>query len=671
MPTVRPYPHYVINVMDNSIFDAAIASETLPIHRPLYFMRTRKGPVGVPVWCNTKAEAVTIFGGDTFDPLNKTYFSDAALFLNETFKYNGAFIVRAAESDSEGTSAEQLISSTRVVYATYNIPESGSATVTISTEELADAADFKTLAGDTQTKKYPLVAFRASSPGKWGDLVGFRFFYDNDKNKVAAVTSLQCLRYGFTPVQKTSAGDIATVIADKFGQSSNQVMMKPDQIDPDTGVYTSFQQVVEGAFATGKLPVEIYVYHESFKTIGGLMISEGKVTDAELGLTSGTIAGWDADQKTEAGHLVNILTGVARTDAAYAGITVTNTVLSDTKSVMLSGGQDGLITNDNIEHYITTVCSTNDGEIPALTDGAQTLNLQDSARYPFTHVFDTGYTVATKKALMDVLDWREDVKAIISTQAMYETVNGSLSAKVTMNTQKEDRDIGFDASGNLRDYALTKRESILMGTEACRVTLVSQAGRLLTGAKPWVPLTLWHASKKAQYQSKQYMDREPKGLPYSAVEMFSELNWTPSSEDTKADNWDGALNYVQYYSRNGLHYASIRSVYKYDTSVLVDDIFTDAIVYSKHAIRQLWAKYAGVTRPAAILQAQIAADATTVLGALYNNKYVFSVAVTQNADEKKIGYIQHVTVNLTSPATNRVWLVDIVCNRENYTPTTA
>ena len=52
MSALKPYPHYEINVKDNSIYTFAV-DEILPVHRPLYTMVCQEGPVGEPVWCPT------------------------------------------------------------------------------------------------------------------------------------------------------------------------------------------------------------------------------------------------------------------------------------------------------------------------------------------------------------------------------------------------------------------------------------------------------------------------------------------------------------------------------------------------------------------------------------------------------------------------------------------
>ena len=86
------------SVIDNSIY-TPIARETLPLFRPIFFMRAQQGPVGVPTWVYTSNEATDIFGEGTFDSTTK-YFSREALYLNGIFTRQGAFIVRLADEET-------------------------------------------------------------------------------------------------------------------------------------------------------------------------------------------------------------------------------------------------------------------------------------------------------------------------------------------------------------------------------------------------------------------------------------------------------------------------------------------------------------------------------------------------------------------------------------------
>ena len=65
-------------------------------------MRAQSGLTGVPQWCNDYTSAIAKYGEGTFDQSTK-YFSREALYLNNLFARQGAFIVRLAESNTSNT----------------------------------------------------------------------------------------------------------------------------------------------------------------------------------------------------------------------------------------------------------------------------------------------------------------------------------------------------------------------------------------------------------------------------------------------------------------------------------------------------------------------------------------------------------------------------------------
>ena len=66
------FPHWEINVIDNSIYNA-LTEEVMPLFRPMFFLRAQKGPVGVPVWVENSNDATATFGDGTFDKTTKYY----------------------------------------------------------------------------------------------------------------------------------------------------------------------------------------------------------------------------------------------------------------------------------------------------------------------------------------------------------------------------------------------------------------------------------------------------------------------------------------------------------------------------------------------------------------------------------------------------------------------
>lgn len=201
----------------------------------------------------------------------------------------------------------------------------------------------------------------------------------------------------------------------------------------------------------------------------------------------------------------------------------------------------------------------------------------------------------------------------------------------------------------------------------CRAEIYQQAGHLASGTyRGIMPSTLDVMIKKAQYQSTQSIMGQPAGLPNSEITIFKDWNWTPCDPDHRQRSWDSGLNYFQYYDMTSIHWPAMRTVYRYDTSVLSNAIFTDVVVYTKHIARYNWARFAGVEMPFDLLadraKSAMSADMTTMLNGYIN----FSCEFTQSEEEARIGYISHCTVNLYGNPQQRVWKIDINCYRNGY-----
>ena len=119
---------------------------------------------------------------------------------------------------------------------------------------------------------------------------------------------------------------------------------------------------------------------------------------------------------------------------------------------------------------------------------------------------------------------------------------------------------------------------------------------------------------------------------------------------------------------SGIHYASVRSIYRYDTSVLCDLGTVRAVTFCKDIIRSEWTVWAGSKRKSDDLNARITKKLNDRIAAMLNGKYTASVRVFQTDVDKKYGYVRHVELELESPAQNRVWLATIICKREGFDP---
>ena len=299
-------------------------------------------------------------------------------------------------------------------------------------------------------------------------------------------------------------------------------------------------------------------------------------------------------------------------------------------------------------------------------------NIVDRGRFPFNTIFDTGYTLDTKKALCSFLTVREDVKIILSTQNCNQYLKDPTKAATKdnimdpkFNTMAQDESVGTA----LQSRVQLMRESVVKGTACCRATIFAHAGHLYGTYKRIVPMTLWLAIRGSEHYNTVSMNGTCKGWPNSQVDIFKDLNWVAPDEASHERHWNLGINYVQYYDMDNLHFPSIRTVYKYDTSVLLDDEFTDAIVFVKQAARDSWATYVGMDTPQTIYEALITKDLSARLLQIFNGRYTFDVQAYQTVEEANRGYVQHVAITITAPAVKRVWLVDVICRREGFDPT--
>ena len=699
--TIKPFPHYQINVKDNSIYNTEYTT-ILPVHRPLWIMRTQEGPVGDPVWCESYTKAVQTFGEQTFTNTNKLYFSRQAQVLLNTLTYNGAFICRAADETAaqavviieawvrEVDDIQQYLydedgkrllddEGAYVPATEITVGEDGTQQITnvvapgleikyvkrhkLRTAEEVSGFDLSSLQpySSGEYKVYPILAVQALNPGLYGNDLCFSLYYKNSENQSGDVNYYQTLFYSFAPARREYNNTTVTPHYDIYDSTYNSFAANPETLNPDTGAEMSMQAVFNTAYDedTRQLPYTIYTYEENLLAVGNRIAQVE--TETSLGFKKPTT---DMDEilNTSFGYLVNVISCINLSGTPYDHVRLITAAdedenivhLTENNEIYLDKGYDGDLSDLMVQTSIQQFCK-------------KALNpmIVDKFRYPFTHMYDVGFNFDTKYAMLDFLDVRDDIMVELSTQVLMDDNTGRT---ITMNDQATD-----EANGAaLRDHALLMRESILRGTDCCRCAIYAHCGFLADGvySEP-MPFTYWSAMQHAQFGNLPYMNpTEPRGWPRSYNELFkvSSINWINYDPEGQSRVWDSGINYVQWADMTRVFYPALRTVYRAETSVLVDQWFVDAVVYTKHVVRNAWGRFTGRNDKSAILQQAIKQFLDQELSYLYCGKYDFTVTVYQTAEEQKIGYIQHVKISITSPATMRVLDVDIEVNREGYTP---
>lgn len=666
MAKVYTYPHWETYVIDRSIYQA-LQRETLPLFLPIFFMRAAQGPSGVPVWTPDYNSAVASFGEGTFTE-GTPYFSREALYLKGLFSRQGAFIVRMTPNDASYASLVLELRVKKVQVKQYQrdakgqyvldavtgdkIPLTDSGTGAVISEpgvELKWTTRAMKLTGDDpETLKnlkpttygtgadaytvYPILAMKATSVGAYANDMGVKLFADLDNVDKALANAVGSLPYSIGGVKKTYGQDTVSPIRSFFQNQFETFVAKPDQVDSRVARNVSFDDIINNEYE-GKFPWDMKLFSENIAEIGQLIM------DVE-----------EDDDTLFDPYMVNLteaynIDGLPMPHVSFS--TDDDAIhLNETRILYLINGADGTIDDAAVEELTRQYIK--DLIYPELLD---------QPRYPFTHIVDTGVSIETKKTFIQFLGKHDAHKVILATQ------DANMGR---VNTKNEDQSMG----SALYASCLLQPESIVKGTECCRAEIYQQCGHLADSTyRGIIPSTYDIMLKKSRWQSTQTIMGQAAGLPHSAITVFKDWNWTPCDADHKQKSWDSGLNYFQYYDMTSVHWPAMRTVYRYDTSVLSNALFTDVIVYTKHLARYNWSRYAGLEIEFNILAARAANSLSNDLATMLGGTFKFSVAFAQSEEEAKIGYISHATIQLWGNPQQRVWKIDIECYRTGFDPT--
>lgn len=549
-------------------------------------------------------------------------------------------------------------------------------------DEIDEGLDQLAVVTNGGTTVYPVLAFESLYAGEYGNDYAFRFFYDKKINTTDALRAFKSVFNSLTVIRREYNSSTTETITDIFGKSTNDFAVNPDAIDTETGIRYDMASVLGRTFDSDKvtLPYTIFTFENNLKTIGERVIAvetPASLCAPEIGvaIASGEETTVGAAVGLMSGYQVNAVTGENVKGVPYNHVHIVGRVADDTLD-STETSMDVVLDRD-INNYL--VGGTDGSSIDAeFADRAMYrfcklyLNpkIVDKFRYPFTHMYDVGYSMTTKFAMIDFINIRDDVVVELSTQVLLPNtwVDGVSARPLSLNDNSTDVTNGMV----LRERANLMRESNRHNTDCCRVSIYKNAAYPVsaTYVEP-IPFTFWSAVQHSLYGNRTQMSKqEPRGWPYSYNLLFRRNSWQymDYEENTKEVSWNAGLNYCQYADTSRIFFPSLRTVYRHDTSVLSDQWVVDAVVYTKHVCRKAWGSHVGRNDKTETFQTSVKTYLETELGHLFNDKYDFTVSVYQTEEEQKIGYIQHVKVSLIFPATNRVLDIDIEVNREGYTP---
>lgn len=556
-----------------------------PVHLALFHLFTQRGPTDLnagPLIVDTQ-DAYRIFGQETFN-LRSKYATHATVFAKSLLEQAGLIAIeRIAPNDLNNLPKTAAINIAADVLA-MNVPQYERATdgtflrdgagAKIPTGETLPGFKVKFIAaplvdevggevsrvgsmteGAIQSQIIPLFDVPASYFGQDGDNIGFRMWAPTVRSTEPAdeeaMVKLNSYRYRFQAVRRASPASLGAPTVTLDSSQSVEFSFDPDAWDETAEQEMYFEKVLDRSYrdlmpADGSNPVfgpygDVYVYTANLE---GLLED---LYDAEVGQ--------DTVPAVDGKFLFNLLSGVSPRGVPYHTYQVLGQLdggieFTETSTWYLQGGKDGTTT---AAHFETRVGEIYDG----MTTSA--VRYEDFARYPFTVVYDSGYTQPIKLKLGQIMSVRRDVVVLGATQDVAQP----------QNTVSEESSI----AAALRSAFRLHPESTYFGTPTCRAAVIGQSSYLLRSTyKKLVPGTLEMAIKLQRYMGgDRFQNSASLNLPANKELQFlspAHMNATSKSSSNYVTDWDVGLVSARFKDNNTLFYPAFKTVYDDDTSVL-------------------------------------------------------------------------------------------------------
>ena len=418
---------------------------------------------------------------------------------------------------------------------------------------------------DVQSTVYPIFEAEVSFFGARGNNYGLRLTAPTTASGAPIndnlVDAVQAYLYRLSVVSRRDEASTVNVLETLMGEQSLNFAFKDGVIDPasdtEVSIADTFMPAYQDVDTAGLTPVygpfgRVKVYQDNLEAVLA-MIGE---LEAPLGLLPALTM--DADSPYL--HLINIVGGTDIHGVPYysfelEGPATGGVRFSDSTAVWATGGSDGTLSFE--EHDLL---SRDFFEGFGVVDP----ELADMAKYPFSAVYDSGYTLDTKLAMANVLSHRKNVTVNVATQDVSRPLNtAAIESSMTVS---------------LKNALRLHPESEIHGTKVCRAAVIGHAGELI-GSKykgpngyKHLPFIIEFARKNARYMGAGSgiwaSEAAPDMPPNNQVERFKNHNVGYKGANARLNDWRNGLVWAQTYDIRSIYWPAIQTVYDDDTSVL-------------------------------------------------------------------------------------------------------
>ena len=549
---------YIDGIDDQSARAVVETFASSPQHLALLYLLSESGPTKTTE-ITSMSQASNLFGEKTFSQ-HGGFWNHQTLLMRELLEEGNAVMVKRVLP--EGAAKASLTLCADVLVKT-----DGTVSVKFVTRQFNEDVFSQTTTMEGERKEdgavstlYPLLYLRTSFYGESGNNLGIRLIAPDNHSTVKPDSSIidtfhtRMVRLQF--VRKLNERTTPTVVKTILGEDYVDVSLTPN-------VYTTLSNVDQEYYIEDVL-LENYAdadsEYPSYAPFEKVALKRDNLKAVQTLVRDAALKG-DATLASEltAPDMTNIWTmttldGKAYPNAELVGALTGGLVLGDERNIFATGGLSGNIEKDTFDKLVQKA---------ALTFGDDE-DFTSSRVFPFSHVYDTGFSMDTKYALCNIMTKRPDLKVVLTTY-MYTDDRG-----LTYNEE-------LSRGQALRNHMAGNPESILYGTKACRGDIVYLSGRWIdSSVRGIVPLVIDYACNMAR------MSGAASGVlnttyqfdvwPNNKVRRIRDLNLKSFSIDKTTALWLAGGIWAQQGDSRTLYYPGIRSIYKEETSTLLSPI---------------------------------------------------------------------------------------------------
>lgn len=555
---------------------------------------------------------------------------------------------------------------------------------------------------------YPVMDVLVSSAGSFGDRKGIRLMLPTTKgsNPLDYNTFRESRAYlprlglvtkdpkdGNYVNIPTTGGDTFIDVSFKEGVRTERAKVPlyiADRLIEDYEIATESQPHIPGPYS------KVHVYHNELAEALGVLINgtDGSSTaiagiKGESGFND-IAAEWQRLPINDASaQRLNFLGGYDETGAPYFAFETSKSALfggvalGNETYIFPEGGEDGLplMATGEINELAKYEMYDNAVRKEAENFGNGEVKFLNTAKYPISALWDTGFSMDTKKAMLTPIGLRKDFGVVLATHSVgdffNETTETTPGKYVTKRVYQwvDDNDIASETSiaGVLRTHASLYPESEVYGTPVCRAIIVGQSGRLINSSYTRrLPLTIEYGNKVSRFMGAadgfwnpaRAYDQKGQNI----IEIMRDVNLTWREENVANQQWANGLVYAEDYDMRRMFFPAIRTVYNNETSVLNSSITMWAIITIEREAHNSWRDLVGNAKfsPAKFLQ-ESDRILTERLAKRFDDRFIIEVETYYTESDTVRGYSWSCNIHIYAPNMKTVGQYTVVAHRiEDY-----